>query len=224
MQMGQFYSVPGQYQSLLAPRMSSIDIGANVMYSLPDQKHMAVPKNPLTFGKMVAENYTPGVGKAGNGGNGLASANSMDGSGEVLRSQVRSEEYPDVSDMIPVGDMTTMNALGETEQPIVYDRLIHANRNSRLRGQGDPIRGDLAIVPRTGELWAPAVHPTVDLQQGALNVMAGPNNDAARSMTQLMNLYSSGTDTEVAGMNMTQQFKETDLGAGLSDITVTAFA
>lgn len=66
-------------------------------------------------------------------------------------------------------DLTQVQLSTEEIPPIIYDRHIHASRSSRLRSQGDPIRGDLQILP------VPQISHvsgnTADLQQGALNII-----------------------------------------------------
>ncbi len=57
---GDFYSVPGTYQSILNPRFSNVDYGANIRYNFPSYKNQASPSNPLTFNSMIgagAQNY-----------------------------------------------------------------------------------------------------------------------------------------------------------------------
>jgi len=63
----------------------------------------------------------------------------------------------------------------EKAPSIIVDRLVFANRNSRLRGAGDPIRGDLPFVPTPPGWFSPSVNPQIDLQRGALNFIAGEN-------------------------------------------------
>lgn len=128
--------------------------------------------------------------------------------------------YPTVTDSIPVGDMTTVNALGEVVQPIVYDRFIYANRNSRLRSQGDLIRGDLAIVPCEPGWFRPSVSPNIDLQQGAMNVIGGINNETTQAMTDL--IMATSADSTISGVNMSS-LRNTMAGSALADIKVTAF-
>lgn len=137
---------------------------------------------------------------------------------------------------IPVGDMTTINADGTVTQPIIYDRFIYANQQSRLRAQGDPIRGDLAIVPCNNGWFNPAVNPNIDLQEGALNVMGGINNETAKSLGNLIYASSGGSETVFAGADMAGQFGprgamnlnmgnqfNTSLSAGQRDVGVTSF-
>ena len=93
---------------------------------------------------------------------------------------------------------------GQISQPIVYDRYIYANKNSRQRGAGDPIRGDLPIVPVSGNWFIPsqANSPSINLQQGAMNVMGGVNNETSNALANLIWNSSGGTETTIGGVDM----------------------
>jgi hypothetical protein len=140
--------------------------------------------------------------------------------GQMVDSAMQDTQYPTATDMIPVGDMTTVNALGETVQPIVYDRFIYANRSSRLRSQGDPIRGDLPIVPCAPEWFRPSVHPNIDLQTGAMNVLGGVDNETTRAMADL--IISTSGDNNIAGVNMSSM-RNMASGSALADVSVVAY-
>lgn len=58
---GAFVSVPS-FQGILAPRFSNVDYGASIKYNMPDRKNMAVPCDPLTFGKMAQEGFVQNRG------------------------------------------------------------------------------------------------------------------------------------------------------------------
>ena len=144
--------------------------------------------------------------------------------------------FPAGVSQLPVGTTTTINAAGEVIQPVVYDRFVYANRNSRLRSQCDPIRGDLPIVPCSASWFRPSVHPQLDLQEGAMNVMGGFANSTSRSLAQLIDLASAGTTTTIGGINMpagmafqsaplgmASNSYSTSLGAGNTDIITTAY-
>lgn len=118
------------------------------------------------------------------------------------------------------GQFETVNALGEIDQPIIYDRLIYANRNNRLRSQGDPIRGDLPIVPCAADWFRPSAHPNIDLQTGALSVLGGIDNDTTKDMAQL--LAKTSGDTNISGVSMAGHRSITS-GNSLADIQVSAF-
>jgi len=118
---------------------------------------------------------------------------------------------------------------GEMKQPIVYDRYMYANRNSRLRGQGDPIRGDLPIVPITGNWFVSsyAQNPQLNLQQGAMNVLGGVNNETSNSLANLIYNSSGGTETTIGGVDMAKTNMSHQVygaaSAAMGDVQVTSF-
>jgi hypothetical protein len=125
---------------------------------------------------------------------------------------------------------TFMNANGEMKQPIIYDRYIYSNRNSRLRGQGDPIRGDLPIVPISGSWFIPSgafEGPNVVLQQGAMNVMGGVNNETSNQLANLIYNSSGGAETTIGGVDMAKTNMSHSVygaaSAAQGDIRMTAF-
>ena len=88
------------------------------------------------------------------------------------------ENYPDYkkAEVDMPADMCTVNNMGVDTQPVVYDRLIYSNIKSRLRGQGDYIRGDLLITPDNFKCdggghpgwFQVSVKPNRDLNMGAM--------------------------------------------------------
>lgn len=138
---------------------------------------------------------------------------------------------------VPRGEFGSyLTADGELKQPIIYDRYIYANRHSRLRALGDPIRGDLPIVPNSGNWFVPSVHPNIDLQAGALNVLAGVNNETNHQLASLIYNSSGGGETTIGGvdleplggvsafsrMNMSNQNTCATVSAG-GDVIMTSF-
>lgn len=125
---------------------------------------------------------------------------------------------------------TFMTQDGEMKQPIIYDRYIYANRNSRLRGLGDPIRGDLPIVPISGSWFIPSgayEGPNIVLQQGAMNVMGGINNETSNQLANLVYNSSGGAETAIGGVDMAQTNMSHNVygaaSAALGDVKMTAF-
>jgi hypothetical protein len=216
-----FVSYPSR-QGTLSPRFANIDYGANIRYNPPSRNNTGVPANPLTFGHMAKENYAPSCGK---GGVPVSQSAQVSGNYDEVASTVYGGAEP--TDFVAVGDMTTIDADGDVVQPIIYDRYIYAVRNSRLRGQGDPIRGDLAICPQNNGWFNVSATPNVDLQTGALNVMGGLDNNSSRQMADLI-FASSGNSNRLTGGidlaadSMVNQFT-TSASAGLTDINVTSF-
>jgi hypothetical protein len=221
---GDFYSVPGTYQAMLAPRAASINYGADIKYNMPSIENQAVPTNPLTFSNMTKEGYTR-EGFCGQASqvppfhSGIVTDSGYaDGNYNNMLNNVYSNVPKVSADLqinLPVRDMTNINAGGggfgdgaDITQPVIYDRFMVANRNSRLRSQGDPIRGDIPIIPRTGELFAPSVQPNLDLQQGAMNVMGGFDNDTAKELANLIYDTSSGAQQTIGGKDLKQHFQQ----------------
>lgn len=92
------------------------------------------------------------------------------------------EKYVDYeSAQVPLPkDMCNINVMGTESQPVVYDRLMYSNMRSRLRGQGDYIRGDVQIVPdnykagyQHNNWFQVSVKPERDLNPGAMEHLFG---------------------------------------------------
>ena len=139
-----------------------------------------------------------------------------------------SQSTVSLSSSLPVRDMTSMNAGTDNSQPIVYDRYMFANRNSRLRSRGDKIRGDLAILPCNTGWFQVSVQPNIDLEAGALNVLAGIGNEQGQAISNLVYKTSGNSQTAVSGVNLANEVNlATQFGGGLlsaqGDVQVTAY-
>lgn len=206
-----FYTVPGNYQSSIAPRMSGgVNYGAYIRYNMPDKKYLAAdPNDPLSLGNMV---YEPKIVQE-----------------NFEHSKQKEGCQPlggvDVSNSLPVQPMGGMvvNDLGqEVQQPVIYDRLVFANQKSRLREGADPIRGDLPIAPVRNEWFRPNVHPNIDLNSGALAVIGGLDLDTSKQLLDLQNAASGGLLDVGSGINYSVQNSMYNTNAG-ADVQVTAF-
>lgn len=163
------------YQGSLSPRFNNAHMKGPVAHNPASIEHQAVPQNPLTYAQQIG---------------GVKDTVTFQGSSQPLEKFQHGAK-------LPMGDMTSNNQpIDKVVQPLVYDRLIFANRSSRLRSGGDPIRGDLYIKPMSGNWFVPSVNPSVDLQQGALNVIAGVSNEQGKSISQ--GIYDSSGHTEAA--------------------------
>lgn len=145
---GEFWSVPGTFQSLVSPRSASVQYGSQIQYNLP-------PESLLAY----------------------------------------SSETPFAND----GLLTTGE--GDIVQPITYDRFMFSNKRSRLREHGDPIRGDLPIIPHNSDWFRPSVQPHIDLKEGAMQVMGGFDNDTNNQLAQLMSASAGNALQTFGGMN-----------------------
>ena len=236
---GDFFSVPGTFQAAISPRFINTNLGAQIKYNPPSMSHMAAPVDPLTYRNMARENFTTkedygcktglccnkgGDSSAFHGGAPLMDSNFTAGDYQKVLEEARGDSGQTfATSMLPVQTMATIGADGlETMQPIVYDRLMVANRNSRTRGQGDWIRGDLPIVPCEPGWFRPSVAPNIDLNQGAMNVLAGVNNEVTQAMSQLIYSTSGNTENTIAGVNMSTM-RDSVLGAAGADVRVSMF-
>ena len=197
-----FFQVPN-FDSIISPRFSNVNYGPDLRTSLPDARAMAMSQDPIDLQRYRSD-Y--GVSSYANGDykKVLAKISGMDTDMDAF--QTEAMLGPDIT------------------QPIVYDRYIVANKQSKLRALGDPIRGDLPIVPNTGNWFVPSVHPNIDLQAGAINVLAGFDNENSKQLAQLIYASSGGADTTIGGLNLAgmNQYLQGSTAAG-GDITVTSF-
>lgn len=108
---------------------------------------------------------------------------------------------------------TSQPLLGNTDsQPMVYNKFIYTNKDSRLRGMGDPIRGDIPIAPIRGNWFIPsaASTPHTALQQGSINIMSGANNETSQAMAKFIYTASKGQQRIVGGVEFQNPEKTPD--------------
>jgi hypothetical protein len=109
---------------------------------------------------------------------------------------------------LPIGTMSTADGGdGDSEdgpQFVIENRLIYAaNPKSRLAAQGDPIRGDLPIIPDQNAWFS--VYPTIntDLRAGALSVLGAGSENVAQ--TQALLIAATGdTKTTFSGVDFSE--------------------
>lgn len=111
----------------------------------------------------------------------------------------------------------------EEQSDVVVDRLVFANRNSQLRAMGDPIRGDLAIVPSAPGWFTPSVSPQIDLQKGAMNMLGGPNANTQQMKTLFALSTAGALPTSELPFNSVSGTTYAQLGNRNQDLTVTSF-
>lgn len=220
-------------QSLLSPRFSNINYGANIKYNTPDYKNLGVPCTPTTFSNMAQENYQSKenyCNQCNKGGNGCGSVTCKAGGigsvykgGEAMMpSDYAAGDYNEVADklyqsgggsdtisdgLLPVGTMQTIDSEGQVVEPVMYSRLMFANQKSNLHAQGDFIRGDLPITPCDNGWFNVSVKPSKDLNRGAMSVMGGLDNGTTQAMANLIYDASGRTETTISGYDMSNQFE-----------------
>ena len=240
---GAFFSVPGTAQSLLSPRSGlSSGFGSTIRYNPPSQSQMGYElNNPLSISNpnspvnRMVEHYDNNQSQNNGCGNNPGLPNFMaspvmkaafsSGNFQKITDQIiESSGTSQITDQIPIGTMDSIGPDGQLnpDAPIIYNRLMHANRNSRIRSQGDWIRGDLPIDPNCipSGWFKPAVNPAIDLNQGAMLALGGFGNENAKAMAMLVST-STGSST-IAGVQLSSQ-EMSSLTGGMSDINVLSF-
>lgn len=237
------YNVPPTWQANLAPRsLGFANVCANLRYNPTSMKNQAATMDPLgRENKMVRENYlassavnsqcgcdTPSCAKNGQKpvqmkpDPTLMNEGYADGNYNPLLNKVEAGvDQPKIHSALPIGTMETVNALGETENVVNYNRPMFANlANTRLRAQGDMIRGDLPITPCNTGWFQVSVNPNLDLQAGAMNVMGGVGNQTNNATSALINAQVG--QTTIGGVNMSTP-ELASIGA-CTDVTFNTFA
>lgn len=214
-----FSEMSGQasaYRSAFGPVVEGYkQVGSNPQYGWQESKYLGSPKIPLDPHNPYSVEYTNGdYNKVLNM---AVASGSVDG-------------WP-TSTTAELDQASFLTQDGEMKQPIVYDRYMYANRNSRLRGQGDPIRGDLPIVPISGNWFIPSAaagnNANQVLQQGAMNVLGGVNNETNNALANLIYNSSGGAETTIGGVDMAQTNMSHQVygasSAAMGDVQTTSF-
>ena len=207
-------------QPMIATRMFSGSMPASITYKPPSMENMAYnPSTPFTASRNTAQTALGYGSKEGFNMSGSAPIG-LDGS------MVVNSANPSL--LAPVLSGTAMGITGSQlaadagENPVIFDRFITANLNSRLRSQGDKIRGDLAIAPCNSGWFQVSANPALDLEPGALAVLGGTFNEQGQSVASLVNMASGGARTAISGVDMTTSINTCLAGAG-NDVTAVAF-
>lgn len=165
-----FQTVPGTFESNVAPRFMPQGYGPNITYDLPNVDHLAAdPADPLSLAGQVEEieqtsneNYENVETKFAQVHEPVALPRTLDG-----RENFDNTDAP--VDVVP--------------QYKTYDRLVYAPARSRTSYQGDYIRGDLPIMPDPNQCgWFKSQHarPETSLNVGAMSVLFGGHSDVAK--------------------------------------------
>jgi hypothetical protein len=192
-----FFST-SNFQSNLSPRGVEPFVGpyareSYVRYDQPSRENMAVPTNPLGYANCVEGFVEPYISQ-----NSLMKPNYSEGNYNSLAGG----DLMVTSDLFPVQNMSALNGVDKNGQPtqcVFFERIIHSNRNNRRRSQGDPIRGDLPIVPINNGWFNTSASPIDDLQQGAMNVIGGMGSESSKRFAEF--IKESGGRTTVAGVD-----------------------
>lgn len=222
-QKGQIFAAPPSMQAMISPRFNSGSLPATITYSPPSTANMAYKTtSPFADNAAAGRSMQTALGRnrctnSGMTGNVIEGFNGADNSTMVVNS-AQPSLLPGSAAALGMED-----SQANPENPVVFDRYITANRTSRLRAQGDKIRGDLAIPPCNSGWFQVSVTPSIDLEQGALAVMGGTFNQQGQNLASLVNMSSGGTTTAISGVDMSTSINTCLAGAG-NDVTSIAFA
>lgn len=204
------FTVPGTYQADLSPRFNSNGLNSYVKYNLPQEQNLASYANdPLTMKhRPQTENYEPldlvNMVEKPKIREDYQSCQSASNKEYNDLSQKLAQQGNDVVNKLPV---QPMNASQGGQDNTVYqcaDRYIFALQKSKLYGLADPIRGDIPVIPcnpnrnPSSNTWfRPSVNPRVDLNAGALGVIAGGSTN--QQLLELMANSAGGSQPVING-------------------------
>ena len=209
------YTVPGTYQADLSPRFNSAGLNSYVKYNLPEQQNLAsYPNDPLTVKHRPRENYQPmdlvNMVEKPQVREGFQSDQTASGKQYAQMTNKLAEQGAEVVSKLPVQPMTSNTVGGTDKEPIYYnaDRYIFALQKSRLYGLADYIRGDLPVIPclpnsnpNSNTWFRPSAQPRVDLNPGAIGIIAGVNNVGQQQTVELMARAAGGSPSVLNGVN-----------------------
>lgn len=210
---GHFITVPGTYQDMLYERPADVPYGSNITYNLPEEGHLGVPYQKEGYSslesrtKQVINQLQPHQAKESF----TYDSNSPSGQGVEMEKNLAkqgSQRVETVNHMNPNQPLSqlsegsaiafsSMSNSSSTSPVVVVDRFYNTLLKSRTYGQGDFIRGDLAIAavksipdPSSMIMFRPTTTPN-DLNSGALCVMGGVDNSTANALA-VMKMQASG--------------------------------
>ena len=214
---GDIYTIPPNLQNSLQlydrGAAANLNLPATISYSLPAQS-MLPATSTTNRGAAMALNSMGGMSSTSNDGKCCtpSSQHAQAAAAMKVGSFEKYEDYEPISlgasraqALADDGYVKKANAPSITlETPedgmvevSVIDRMVYSNSKSRLRGAGDPIRGDIGcIVPIKDQWFRPSARPNIDLRQGAIAILAGIENETPRELKALQNAYSAGTSTK----------------------------
>ena len=185
-------------ENYVAPEMcykTGVDAGRNIQTAPPPRFMVTGPKlesyRPIDTAKWAVNLEKP-IDHAENlvvSDFGQVQMDSRKSNAESIRENF--DTYSKASVELPK-DMCNVNMLGSESQPVIYDRVMYSNIRSRLRGQGDYIRGDLMIAPDNykpnggghPQWFQVSVKPERDLNSGCMEHLFGRKEEIALGLAE----------------------------------------
>jgi hypothetical protein len=133
---------------------------------------------------------------------------------QIFLNNKRNEQINfDDQSSLPIGNMKSSNMGEECENTITMNRFMFTTQRRGLQyGQGDPIRGDLPIVPGEHSWFKPSSNPTRDLRTGALDILGGVS-ESATNLASLKTKYQPvawGSDAGFGGEYVTNNVQKNE--------------
>lgn len=207
-------AIPSNYQASLPPRNAPVSYNALIRQQLGSVK----PEKGADF---MAEPAVP-------------LDNIVELPADSVETYVSPQQQVVLADAVdvPLGrapvDVYDKVRAAKQDRQVVFDRLVYSLGKSRLHGAGDPIRGDLPIVPTlpvadpNSPIWfVPAASIDRDLRQGALQAIAG-DNEASRNLQRLKSSANPAYRSyHITPEGTIVQQKHSQLsGQGMSDLSI----
>ena len=213
------FQVPGNAQSRVPPRIIPQGLSSQVSYNLPTLSKMACdPSDPLSLAGAVARTDKPRMHEPFDySDKGMSSVS--------YNAQQQSEALTDSSGALSTSSLPVPTMVGNYQdagdiQTVNYDRFIVANLD-RNRGQGDWIRGDVAIAPVLPSLDTNSLimfrpsKGTETLNTGAMAVLGGAFNELNRDTCSLAMQSSGGALNTMSGIAWSRP-ENTSVGAQIA--------
>lgn len=186
------YLVPGNYQASLEPRFSNVGYGP-VMNQFGTAQQLGrdvsgVPFHPLgNPNTPVKEGYTAPQQISPAMSTHEIQNNSPPSRTPIVLTDALQVSPAQVQQFAASNNVSNPYAEDQAQHRAVYDRLVYSTKLTRQYSMGDPIRGDLAIVPilpdsnPSAAVWMrPSASIESDLRPGGAMAMVGASDAAAR--------------------------------------------
>lgn len=229
----QFVSYPS-FQAAPAPRFNPGSYGAFINYNLPSESVLGVPMLAVSSNSMHTSmptdlrkketpkrvNFKKGVENSGGIKEGFCSSAGVPACNQNSQSQTINK-YNNTSGMSSSYDDTDFKGtdmfqsqivsnFGDGEggdggqRIVVNNHLMFVSKRNRTQALGDPIRGDIAVVPCNTGWFQVSANPATMLKQSALAVMGGVGSGGdtqAERNASLIYDVTAGLVTPIGGVD-----------------------
>lgn len=210
---GDYFISNPNFQANLSPRFNNSKMGSLVRYKLPGNEFLAGSNDPVNFSNCGANKPRP-----------PPPPQPQTDENQIIEENFEFERNPNITNKLQAGNITEVNSNGmEGKTQIILDRFMYTSNKPRFLRNSSPcfIRGD--IVP-SGQQTQSISHgnPATDLRMGAINVLAGIENESGRALNAARHAATGGLSTPFLGSTMARSENTTHSGR-FDDVQVTSF-